>query len=109
MIFKKRQERREPKVKRQLGAAMVETAIGLLVFVVLLLGFFDFILLIFEWGKGMDVLRTTTRQLIVSEPISSSGELDDFLKCVVKYELVNFGSIDGTKQSSDEDDYELSF
>ncbi len=78
MIFKRCKSRQEPKLKRQLGAAMVETAIGLLVFIVLLVGFFDFILLIFEWGKGMDVLRTTTRQLVVSEPIGSSGELDNF-------------------------------
>jgi hypothetical protein len=64
--------------KHQFGAALVETAASLLVFIVLLLGFFDFILLLFEWGKGVDVLRTTTRQLIVSEPIGNSGELNNF-------------------------------
>lgn len=74
VIFRKRVRLK----KRQVGAALVETAISLLVFIVLLLGFFDFILLLFEWGKGMDVLRTTTRQLIVSEPIGNTGELNNF-------------------------------
>lgn len=54
---------------KQAGAAMVEVAISLVLFIVLLVGFFDFMLLLYEWGKGIETVRATTRQLIVSDPM----------------------------------------
>ena len=34
--------------------------------------------------------------------ITADGDVEVFLKCLVKYELINSGSIDGNKQSTDD-------
>lgn len=65
-------------LKKQSGAAMVETAMTLVLYLAITFAIFDFSLLIFKWAKGKEVLRHTVRTLIVSDPLSP--EIMDELK-----------------------------
>jgi TadE-like protein len=62
--------------KAMSGAMIVEMAISLLVFLIILLGTIDIALLMFKMVKGVDVARETARQLIVDEPLTPLSVLN---------------------------------
>ncbi len=72
--------------KKCRGAAVVEVAISLIVFLVVLLGIMDMTFLLFKMTKGVDVARETARQIIVSEPLTA---LDVLGGCDELGELIN--------------------
>ncbi len=57
--------------KAMSGAMIVEMAISLLIFLIIMLGTIDIALLMFKMVKGVEVARETARQLIVSEPLTA--------------------------------------
>lgn len=61
---------------RNKGAATIEMAISLPVFLLVLLGMIEFSLLLFEFGKGVDVTRHTLRQAVVSDSLQDLSSLN---------------------------------
>ncbi len=63
--------------RRNGGAAMVEMAITIAVFMTLLLAIFEFALLLFSWTRGVEATRAGARLAVVSAPVipaSPDGE-----------------------------------
>lgn len=64
------------KPPRQHGAVMVEMALTLGIFLVILLALFEFALLMFTWSKAVEATRLGSRLAVVSTPVVSLASLD---------------------------------
>lgn len=60
----------------QQGAVMVEMALTLGIFMVILLALFEFALLMFTWSKAVEATRLGGRLAVVSTPVISLSTLD---------------------------------
>lgn len=74
---------------RQQGAALIEMALTLPLFLALIFGMIDFSLLLFEWGKGVEVARHTLRQAVVNQPLASDAQLSALGGCDDALEFSN--------------------
>lgn len=91
------QRRRQQKQK---GAFVVELALSMLVFLLVLLGILDFTLMMFKMIKGVDVARETARQVMVDDPLTDLSVLNG---CDELSEIANKTS--AINCSGDCDDY----
>ncbi len=55
---------------------MVEVAISLMIFLVLILAMIDFSLLVFKWSKGVEASRSVSRYLVVNDPLGDLSGLN---------------------------------
>ena len=62
--------------RRQKGAALVEMALTLGIFMVLLLAIFEFALLLFSWSRGVEATRAGARLAVVTDPVVDLAEID---------------------------------
>lgn len=60
----------------QQGAVMVEMALTLGIFLVVLLALFEFSLLMFTWSKAVEATRAGSRLAVVSTPVVSLASVD---------------------------------
>lgn len=58
------------------GAVMVEMALTLGIFLLILLALFEFSLLMFTWSKAVEATRAGSRLAVVSTPVTSLASLD---------------------------------
>lgn len=65
--------------KRQQGAAMVEAAIVMLVFMMLVFGIIEVSIAMLRWGQTVEATRAGARYAIVNDPVTST--LFDDLTC----------------------------
>jgi Flp pilus assembly protein TadG len=63
-------------VAQQRGAVMVEMALTLGIFMVILLALFEFSLLMFTWSRAVEATRLGSRLAVVSTPVTSLEALD---------------------------------
>ncbi|SCY15575.1 TadE/TadG family type IV pilus assembly protein [Thiohalorhabdus denitrificans] len=59
----------------QAGAALVELAVGLMLFLVLVLGVLEFGYALFNWSRVAEATRAGVRTAIVNDPQADLGEL----------------------------------
>ena len=76
---------------RQSGAAAVEAALIIVIFLVLVLGIIEFAMLIFNASSLVEATRAGARYLIVNEPVVDRSELSDCANMPV----INCGSTSG--------------
>lgn len=65
------------KRRQQNGAALVEAAIVMLVFLMLTLGTMELILVYFAWNRTSEAAREGVRWAVVNTPVSAGGVLPD--------------------------------
>lgn len=61
--------------KAQRGAALVETALTMSIFMVLVLGIFEVALLLFDWTRAVEATRIMTRYLSVNDVLVNTDTL----------------------------------
>lgn len=66
---------RLPVARLQRGAALVESAITLSVFLLVIIGIIEFSLLMFTWARGAEAARSAVRTAIVSAPLLDLSSL----------------------------------
>lgn len=64
-----------PRRSRQAGAALVEMAISLLLFLLLVFGIIEISLALFTWVRATEAARDGARYVIVHDPVSSISGL----------------------------------
>lgn len=84
--------------KKESGAAMIEMALSFPLFVGIVLAVIDFSLLLFEFGKGVEVARHTLREAIVSTSLADDAALDSLSGCD---DVSDFSKSAGTFQVPD--------
>ncbi|MDX1823117.1 MAG: TadE/TadG family type IV pilus assembly protein [Thiohalomonadales bacterium] len=62
--------------KRQRGATMVEMAITLPLFLLLVFAIIEFALIIFTWSRAVEATREGARYAIVNDPVTDISSLD---------------------------------
>lgn len=60
----------------QRGVALVETALTMSLFLLIMFAVIEFALLMFTWTRGIEATRLSVRQAIVSDPLSDLCALD---------------------------------
>ena len=66
--------------RRQRGAAMVEFALGVTLFLLLVFGGFEFSRMLLEWGRTVEATRAGVRLAVVTTP-PSGCDVEDSLEC----------------------------
>ena len=61
-------------ITQQRGAVMVEMALTLGIFMVILLALFEFSLLMFTWSRAVEATRLGSRLAVVSTPVTSDRQ-----------------------------------
>lgn len=61
---------------RQRGTALVENALTMVVFLMMVMAIIEFSLLMYVWTRGVEAAREVSRLAIVSTPAANLGNLD---------------------------------